>query len=234
MFERFTDSSRRLLTLAHEEVVDLDHTVIGNVHLLLALMREGEAGASKILSKLGITVERAREVASGLHESAEVRPVGHVPFTREAKRALELALRAALRRGHNFIGTAHVLEGILDTNDPTVARFLGELGLEMDEARGIAGEAAGAYGARAFDEVTRFRAAAHVRGVLENLTVSLRPKLAADEIKSLLERLAGVEDARVEEAKARAAAEARVESLRRQLDEARAEIDNLRRRASGE
>jgi ATP-dependent Clp protease ATP-binding subunit ClpA len=105
MFDRFTDRARRVVVLAQEEARQFNHNYIGTEHLLLALIREGEAGAAKALAEVGVSAEA---VAAKM-EPGKQTPTGHIPFTPTAKRALELALREALQLGHNCIGTEHLL-----------------------------------------------------------------------------------------------------------------------------
>src|ERR1700751_4091996 len=103
MFERFTDRARRVVVLAQEEARMLNHNYIGTEHILLGLIHEGEGVAAKALESLGIALEGGRQQA----------PSGHIPFTPRAKKVLELSLREALQLGHNYIGTEHILLGLI-------------------------------------------------------------------------------------------------------------------------
>src|SRR5215210_7659636 len=103
MFERFTDRARRVVVLAQEEARMLNHNYIGTEHILLGLIHEGEGVAAKALESLGISLEGVRQQA----------PSGHIPFTPRAKKVLELSLREALQLGHNYIGTEHILLGLI-------------------------------------------------------------------------------------------------------------------------
>src|SRR5881394_3740067 len=103
MFERFTDRARRVVVLAQEEARMLNHNYIGTEHILLGLIHEGEGVAAKALESLGISLE-------GVGQQA---PSGHIPFTPRAKKVLELSLREALQLGHNYIGTEHILLGLI-------------------------------------------------------------------------------------------------------------------------
>lgn len=136
MFERFTDRARRVVVQAQEEARTLGHDFIGPEHLLLGLTHEQIGGVgAKALESLGIgrdTVRQRVEAATGRgdHESA-----AHIPFTPTAKQTLELSLAEAARLGHRYIGTEHVLLGILRTSDNVAARVLADLGADLDGAR---------------------------------------------------------------------------------------------------
>jgi ATP-dependent Clp protease ATP-binding subunit ClpC len=134
MFERFTDKARRTVVLAQQEARLLGHDHIGTQHILLGLLRESSGAAASVLTSLGVSLEAARtsiERADGRGPGAD----GHIPFTPEAKRALELALREALQLGHDYIGTGHILLGL--TTDPACqgAHILTELGAGLDAVR---------------------------------------------------------------------------------------------------
>jgi ATP-dependent Clp protease ATP-binding subunit ClpC len=130
VFERFTDRARRVVVLAQEEVRLLGHGHIGTEHLLLGLLREEEGLAARELIAAGVDLERARAVVAELVGPPEEGGSGHLPFTPGAKRVLELSLREALKLGHNFISTEHLLLGLLGETDGTAAtvlqRFLGD------------------------------------------------------------------------------------------------------------
>ena len=134
MFERFTDKARRTVVLAQEEATLLEHDHIGTEHILLGLLRESGGAAASVLTSLGVSLDAARasvENADGRGPGA----AGHIPFTPEAKRTLELALREALQLGHDYIGTGHILLGL--TTDPGCkgAEVLMELGAGLDAVR---------------------------------------------------------------------------------------------------
>jgi ATP-dependent Clp protease ATP-binding subunit ClpC len=134
MFERFSDKARRTVVLAQEEATLLEHDHIGTEHILLGLLRETGGAAASVLTSLGVSLEAARasvESADGRGPGA----AGHIPFTPEAKRTLELALREALQLGHDYIGTGHILLGL--TTDPGYkgAEVLTELGAGLDAVR---------------------------------------------------------------------------------------------------
>ncbi|MGH8921240.1 MAG: Clp protease N-terminal domain-containing protein, partial [Actinomycetes bacterium] len=113
MFERFTDRARRVLVLAQEEARLLNHNFIGTEHILLGLIHEGEGVAAKALEQLGISLEAVREKVEETIGPAGTSPAGSPPFTPRAKKVLELSLREALQLGHNYIGTEHMLLGLV-------------------------------------------------------------------------------------------------------------------------
>ena len=136
MFERFTDRARRVVVLAQEEARLLNHNYIGTEHLLLGLIHEGEGVAAKTLEALGVGLEAVRSqvndmVGSGEHRSKE----GHIPFTPRAKKVLELSLREAIDLSHNYIGTEHVLLGLIREHDGVAAKVLAQLGVDPKKAR---------------------------------------------------------------------------------------------------
>ena len=135
MFERFTDRARRVIVLAQEESRLLSHNYIGTEHILLGLIHEGEGVAAKALESLGISlVDVRREVEDIVGHGASA-PVGHIPFTPRAKKVLELSLREALQLGHNYIGTEHVLLGLIREGDGVAAQVLGKLGADLATVR---------------------------------------------------------------------------------------------------
>jgi hypothetical protein len=113
MFERFTEPSRRVVVLAQEEARMLDHDYIGTEHLLLGLIHEGEGVAARAIGSLGLTLEMAREQVRALVGAGKSTPTGHIPFTPPAKKVLELSLREALALKKEYIGTEHILLGLL-------------------------------------------------------------------------------------------------------------------------
>ena len=135
MFERFTDRARRVVVLAQEEARLLNHNYIGTEHLLLGLLHEGEGVAAKALEGLGISLEAVRAqvretVGQGLRG-----PTGHIPFTPRAKKVLELSLREALELGHNYMGTEHILLGLIRQRDGVAAQVLAGFGADYDRVR---------------------------------------------------------------------------------------------------
>src|SRR5829696_3245407 len=113
MFERFTDRARRVVVLAQEEARLLDHNYIGTEHILLGLVHEGGGVAAQALTQLGVSLEAVRDQVKEIIGRGAEAPTGHIPFTPRAKKVLELSLREALELGHNYIGTEHILLGLL-------------------------------------------------------------------------------------------------------------------------
>src|ERR1044072_9140308 len=124
MFERFTERARQGVVLAQEEARTLKHNYIGTEHILLGLVREEEGLAARVLESLDITVERVRAQVVRIVGSGEEVTSGQIPFTPRAKKVLELALREALSLGHNYIGTEHILLGLVRENEGVAARIL--------------------------------------------------------------------------------------------------------------
>ncbi|MDA8075713.1 MAG: NDP-hexose 4-ketoreductase, partial [Actinomycetota bacterium] len=136
MFERFTDRARRVLGLAQEEARLLGHSFIGTEHILLGLLHEGEGIAAKALESLGITLTAAREkVEEIVGVAAGNTPSGSPPFTPRAKKVLELSLREALQLGHSFIGTEHMLLGLVREGEGVAAQVLQSLGADLGRVR---------------------------------------------------------------------------------------------------
>ena len=135
MFERFTDRARRVVVLAQEEARMLNHNYIGTEHILLGLIREGEGVAAKALESLGISLEAVRQQVEEIIGQGQQAPSGHIPFTPRAKKVLELSLREALQLGHNYIGTEHILLGLIHEGHGVAAQVLVRLGAELDRVR---------------------------------------------------------------------------------------------------
>ncbi|MDU4922990.1 ATP-dependent Clp protease ATP-binding subunit [Dermabacter sp.] len=124
MFERFTDRARRVIVLAQDEARLLNHNYIGTEHILLGLIHEGEGVGAKALESLGITLEGVREQVREIITEGTQAPTGHIPFTPRAKKVLELSLREALQLGHGYIGTEHILLGLLREGDGVAVKVL--------------------------------------------------------------------------------------------------------------
>ncbi|WP_252975097.1 ATP-dependent Clp protease ATP-binding subunit [Janibacter melonis] len=135
MFERFTDRARRVVVLAQEEARLLNHNYIGTEHILLGLIHEGEGVASKALESLGISLEQVREQVQDIIGPGQQAPSGHIPFTPRAKKVLELSLREALQLGHNYIGTEHILLGLIREGEGVAAQVLVKLGAGLGRVR---------------------------------------------------------------------------------------------------
>ncbi|MEW6188866.1 MAG: ATP-dependent Clp protease ATP-binding subunit [Actinomycetota bacterium] len=135
MFERFTERARRVVVFAQEEARMLNQNYIGTEHLLLGLIREEESVAVRALEALGINLEDIRAQVGELAGEGSSVPRGHIPFTSRAKKALELALREALQMGHNYIGTEHILLGLVREGEGIAARVLFNLGADLERVR---------------------------------------------------------------------------------------------------
>ncbi|MET4640297.1 ATP-dependent Clp protease ATP-binding subunit [Mycetocola sp. 2940] len=135
MFERFTDRARRVVVLAQEEAKMLNHNYIGTEHILLGLIHEGEGVAAKALESLGISLDAVREQVQDIIGQGQQQPTGHIPFTPRAKKVLELSLREALQLGHNYIGTEHILLGLIREGEGVAAQVLVKLGADLNRVR---------------------------------------------------------------------------------------------------
>src|SRR4249919_1526896 len=135
MFERFTDRARRVVVLAQEEARLLNHNYIGTEHILLGLIHEGEGVAAKALESLGISLEAVRAQVEEIIGHGGQAPSGHIPFTPRAKKVLELSLREALQLGHNYIGTEHILLGLIREGEGVAAQVLVKLGADLSRVR---------------------------------------------------------------------------------------------------
>ena len=135
MFERFTDRARRVVVLAQEEARMLNHNYIGTEHILLGLIHEGEGVAAKALEALGISLEGVRAQVEEIIGQGQQAPSGHIPFTPRAKKVLELSLREALQLGHNYIGTEHILLGLIREGEGVAAQVLVKLGADLNRVR---------------------------------------------------------------------------------------------------
>ncbi len=135
MFERFTDRARRVVVLAQEEARLLNHSYIGTEHILLGLIHEGEGVAAKAMEALGISLEAVRSQVEEIIGQGGSSPSGHIPFTPRAKKVLELSLREALQLGHNYIGTEHILLGLIREGEGVAAQVLVKLGADLSRVR---------------------------------------------------------------------------------------------------
>lgn len=135
MFERFTDRARRVVVLAQEEARMLNHNYIGTEHILLGLIHEGEGVAAKALESLNISLDAVRSQVTEIIGEGQQAPSGHIPFTPRAKKVLELSLREALQLGHNYIGTEHILLGLIREGEGVAAQVLTKLGADLNRVR---------------------------------------------------------------------------------------------------
>jgi ATP-dependent Clp protease ATP-binding subunit ClpA len=135
MFERFTDRARRVVVLAQEEARMLNHNYIGTEHILIGLVREDGGMAGGGLESLGINVDAVRQRVKEMIGIGEQAPSGHVPFTPRAKKVLELSLRESLQLGHGYIGTEHIMLGLIREGDGVAAQVLVLLGADLNQLR---------------------------------------------------------------------------------------------------
>jgi ATP-dependent Clp protease ATP-binding subunit ClpC len=135
VFERFTDRARRVVVLAQEEARLLDHHYIGTEHLLLGLIQEQDGVAAQALVAMGVKLETVRYQVEEMIGRGQDVPGGHIPFTPRAKKVLELSLREALQLGHNYIGTEHILLGLVREGDGVAAQVLNNLEVNLDRVR---------------------------------------------------------------------------------------------------
>jgi ATP-dependent Clp protease ATP-binding subunit ClpC len=135
MFERFTDRARRVVVLAQEEARMLDHNYIGTEHILLGLVHEGEGVAAKAMAAMEISLEAVRQQVEEIIGRGQQAPSGHIPFTPRAKKVLELSLRESLQLGHDYIGTEHILLGLLREGEGVAAQVLVRLGADLNRVR---------------------------------------------------------------------------------------------------
>ncbi len=135
MFDRFTDRARRVIVLAQDEARMLNHNYIGTEHILLGLIHEGEGVAAKALEALGISLEAVREQVEEIIGQGQQAPTGHIPFTPRAKKVLELSMREALQINHPYIGTEHILLGLIREGEGVAAQVLIQLGADLNRVR---------------------------------------------------------------------------------------------------
>ena len=135
MFQRFTDRARRVVVTAQEEARMLNHTNVGTEHILLGLIHEGEGVAAKALESLGIGLDAVRQQVEEIIGQGQHMPSGHIPFTPRAKKVLELSLSEAVQLGHNYVGTEHLLLGLLREGDGVAAQVLVKRGASLNRAR---------------------------------------------------------------------------------------------------
>ena len=135
MFERFTDRARQVVVLARDEARRLDHNYIGTEHILLGLIHEGTGVAARALRSLGISLAAVRQQVEEIIGRGQQTPSGHIPFTPRAKKVLELSLRESQQLGHNYIGTEHILLGLIREGDGVAAQVLVKLGADLNRVR---------------------------------------------------------------------------------------------------
>jgi ATP-dependent Clp protease ATP-binding subunit ClpA len=208
MFERFTDRARRVVVLAQEEARLLNHNYVGTEHLLLGLAHEGQGVAAKALESLGIRLEAVRAQVEEIIGQGQWAPSGHIPFTPRAKKVLELSLRESKQVGHDYIGTEHILLGLIREGEGVAAQVLVKLGGDLSRVRQqviqvLSASAAGGKEAGARTRWVRMTVPDDLREAEEQLAQVRRQKEAAidaeefdraatlrDQERQLLERLA--------------------------------------------
>ena len=136
MFERFTERARRVMVLAQEEAGRFHHNYIGTEHILLGLVSEGEGVASQVLVSLDVTLEAVRAQVASVVGYGEAGATDRVPFTPRSKKVLELSLREAMQLGHNYMGTEHILLGLIREGEGVAARIFSNLGVDPATVRG--------------------------------------------------------------------------------------------------
>jgi ATP-dependent Clp protease ATP-binding subunit ClpA len=135
VFERFTDKARRVVVLAQEEARMLNHNYIGTEHLLLGLLREEDGVAARSIQAFNLSLEQVRGEILAIIGTGDSAPSGHIPFTPRAKKVLELSLREAIQLGHNYIGTEHILMGLIREGEGVASQVLRKLGAEPNRVR---------------------------------------------------------------------------------------------------
>jgi ATP-dependent Clp protease ATP-binding subunit ClpA len=135
MFERFTNQSRRVVVLAQEEARMLNHNYIGTEHLLLGLLHEGRGSAARALTAMDVTLSAARDQVVAIVGRGQMEASGHIPFTPHAKKSLELSLREALQLGDGYIGTGHLMLGVIRQGDNVAVKVLDKLGADLSKLR---------------------------------------------------------------------------------------------------
>src|ERR687897_569566 len=134
MFGRFTDRARRVVVLAQEEARMLNHNYIGTEHILLGLIHEGEGIAAKTLESMNISLEAVRDRVEEIIGQGQLAPTGHIPFTPRAQKVFELSVGDALQLGHAYIGTEHILLGLIREGEGVAAQVLQQMGIDLGEA----------------------------------------------------------------------------------------------------
>jgi len=135
MFERFATQTRRVVVLAQEEARMLNHNYIGTEHFLLGLLHEGNGSAARALESTGVTLDAARDEVVATIGRGKAEPTGHIPFTPPAKKSLELSLSESVVLGHGYIGTGHLLLGVIREGDNTAIKVLVKLGVDLEQLR---------------------------------------------------------------------------------------------------
>ena len=192
MFQRFTDRSRRVLVYAQEEARDLRHASIGTEHLLMGLILEDDGVAAQALGALGVTVDVVREKVVELAGPIHNPSPGSPPFTDRAKKVLEFSLREALQLGHSYIGTEHLLLGLVREGDGVAVQVLSDLGVEMSQLRALVFQMMSGQSGRDSSEPQeqlQFDNAS-LRGLVRAIGQQLRPDLEATDLDDRVVKIA--------------------------------------------
>jgi ATP-dependent Clp protease ATP-binding subunit ClpA len=176
MFRRFTERASRVVYLAREEARMLNHDYIGTEHILLGLIHEGEGVAATALESLGIALEGVRQQVEEIIGQGRQAPSGHIPFTPRAKKVLELSLPEALQLGHSYVGTEHILLGLIREGEGVAAQVLVKLGAHEDRVRD---QVLGLLAIGTWEQVDRLAAPAELVNTVEQLAQVRRRKEAA-------------------------------------------------------
>ncbi len=241
MFERFTDRARRVVVLAQEEARLLNHNYIGTEHLLLGLIHEGEGVAAMALESLGISLEAVRAQVEEIIGQGQRAPTGHIPFTPRAKKVLELSLREATQLSHNYIGTEHILLGLIREGEGVAAQVLVKLGADLSRVRqqviqllsGYVGGEAAAHKPAARTRLVRMTVPEELREADQQLAQARREKEAAIDAEDF-EQAAGLRDKerelarRVAELERAWTAGVDLEAVVRENDNLHREVERLR------
>jgi ATP-dependent Clp protease ATP-binding subunit ClpA len=252
MFERFTNQARRVVVLAQEESRSLHHNYIGTEHLVLGLLREGQGTGARALEAQDITVEAVRRAVETRIGQGSQEQSGHIPFTPRAKKALELSLRESLALGHNYIGTGHILLGLIRQDDGVGFEILVGLAADPNVLRAKLVElladdteegAEPSPPARSRTVRAEQRLSGPVQGLLDSIDARLStierhlgiPRSVPDELQAYdrrIDRVVGAKEEAIERQDFERAAALRAEEkqLRSERERARAELEEARRR----
>ncbi|HET6754918.1 MAG TPA: Clp protease N-terminal domain-containing protein [Jiangellaceae bacterium] len=196
MFERFTERARRVVVLAQEEARALSHNYIGTEHILLGLIHENEGVAAKSLESIGISLDVVRTQVEEIIGEGRITPSGQIPFTPRAKKVLELSLRESMQLGHNYIGTEHILLGLIREGEGLGAQVLVKLGADLNRVRQQVIEMLSRHqGSEEFDILAT--AAEREFGTYDEVIGLLRD--IARRVKRIEQRLVGDDEARDDE-----------------------------------
>jgi|HubBroStandDraft_1064217.scaffolds.fasta_scaffold60686_2 ATP-dependent Clp protease ATP-binding subunit ClpA len=243
MFERFTNQARRVVVLAQEESRSLNHNYIGTEHLVLGILREGQGTGAKALESLDVTVAAARGEVETRIGRGDQQQSGHIPFTPRAKKALELSLRESLALGHDYIGTGHLVLGLIRKGDGVGVEILVGLGTDLNVLRARViellpndTEEGGASGPRTRTVMRAERLSGAVQGLLDSIDARLTmierhlgiTRSVPDELRTYDRRIAkvvGAKEEAIERQDFERAAALRQEEKQLRSERARAEVE---------